>query len=271
MRAPPWAPAWVTAQDPDNEAVFVSLDGPYGGQGPTVAVQVGGHGPRDGVTGHYPALPTQGTHGLVAFPRGDYRNGVWICSISTQLTDASAHAPGNGAADYAAHYGGGWSWRGQDGTVVEALPDGTIVQLGPVLPAPTRHTIDGSQVRQRTAFAPAQRVPQAPSAFPLTISHPTGASGLLTASGAWQLSAAPGQTVVIKANGASVTIDASGNLQIVGITSIAMTGNVAVSGTIIATGNITAGASGVGAVELLHHTHTLSGGAGTGGPPTPGS
>ena len=264
MTTPLIAKAWVISQDPDNEAVNVALLGPFGGQMPTLSCQVLTHGPRDGVVGRFPALPTQGTHGLVAFPSQDSRNGIWLGSISTQLTDASAHAPGNGAADYAAHYGGGWSWRGQDGTVAEVLPDGTTLQLGPVLPTPTRHTVDGSQARQRTPYTAAQRRPQTPAPFPLSVTHPTGATATLSVSGAWSLVAASGQTVTLSANGSTVVIDASGNLQIVAPT-------VTISGNLLVSGAVTAGAGGVDQIGLQSHRHgTGTNAAGTVSP-TPGT
>ena len=259
MRAPPLIEAIVSAQDPDNEAVFVLLGGAYGGQGPPISVQVGTQGPRDATVGRHPALPTQGTHGVVAFPRGDFRNGIWLTSISTQFTDASAHAPGNGGADYAAHYGGGWSWRGQEGTVVEAMPDGTILQLGPTMPAPTRHTVDGQQQRQRTPFTAQQRVPQRPTPFPVSITHPTGAAATLTAAGAWQLTAATGQPITLNANGATMTIDASGNLQIVVANTVTVNAT-----TVNVTGDVVAGT-----VSLQHHVHINGGGTGNSGPPLP--
>jgi len=266
---PAFAEAWVVSQDADNYAVFVSLAGPFGGAGPTLAVRVGSHGPRDGVTGHFPALPTAGTHGIVCFPRQDSRNGVWLCSVSTQLTDADNHQPGNGASDYAAHYGGGWSWRGQDGTVAEVLPDGTAIQLGPVLPAPTRHTVDGQQMRQRTAWPTAQRVAQAVSPFPLSISHPTGASGVLTASGGWSVTAASGQPVMLSANGSSVVIDGAGN-----ITMTVASGGVfsVVAATAMFSGNVTAAGHVTGAAVILDaHLHSNAGGTGNSGPPVPGT
>lgn len=229
---PQWpVKAWVVSQDSDNEAVFVSLGGPLGGAGPTLSCQVLTHGPRDGVVGRFPALPTQGTHGLVCFPSGDSRNGVWLGAISTQLTDASAHAPGNGAADYAAHYGGGWSWRGQAGEITEALPDGTVVQLGPAAPTLTRHTVDGQSMRQRTPFTASQRVLQTPTPFPVTLTHPTGASASLSASGSWSVVAAPGQTVSLSVSG-GVTLTLSGStLSVSSDTTVAITSttNIALS------------------------------------------
>lgn len=217
--------AWVVSQDPDNEAVFVSLTGPHGGQGPALSVRVGGSGPRDGVTGHFPALPTAGTHGLVGFPRLDHRNGVWLCSVLTQQTDASAHVPGNGAADYAAHYGGGFSYRAETGAITESLPEGTVIQIGPAPPTLTRHTVDQNQARQRTPFLPAQRVAQAPGTFAASITAPNGASAVLTASGAWQMTAASGQAISLTAGGTTWSIDGSGNVTVSGDNTVHITGS----------------------------------------------
>jgi hypothetical protein len=229
MNAPTFAEAWVVSQDPDNYGLFVSLSGPFGGAGPTLSVRVGTHGPRDGVTGHFPALPTAGTHGVVCFPRQDSRNGVWLCSTSTQLTDADNHQPGNGASDYAAHYGGGWSYRDHNGSLVEAFPDGTVIQAGPTLPAPTRHTIDGNQARQRTPFPLAQRITQPVSPFPLSIQHPTGASAVLTASGGWQITAASGQTVVLSVAGGAVFTVAGNNLTVASDATVTVTSSTAIN------------------------------------------
>lgn len=232
MSMPPWPmKAWVTSQDPDNYAVFVALGGSHGGQGPTLSVQVLTHGPRDGVAGYFPALPTAGTHGLVCFPSGDSRNGFWMGSMTTQSTDADAHAPGNGAADYAAHYGGGYSYRDQDGSLTEAMPDGTTIQVGPTLPALTRHTIDATQARRRTAFTAAQRRPQTPGPYPVTLNHPTGALASLSASGAWAVQAAPGQSITLSVSGGVVvTLDGStGNLTIASAANINLTSSSAIA------------------------------------------
>lgn len=207
--------AWVVAQAPDDESVFVLLGGPFGGAGPALPVQVMSQGPRDAVVGRFPALPTAGTHGLVVFPSGDSRNGVWMGSISTQQTDASAHVPGNGAADYAAHYGGGWSMRSADGQTTEVFPDGTMVQVGPVTPVPTRHTIDENQQRQRTHFLPAQRIPQKPNPFPVLVQHASGASVSIDSAGSIALIAAAGQTVSLSVSG-GVTLTLSGSTLAVG-------------------------------------------------------
>jgi len=226
---PPISRAQVISQDPDNEAVYVTLLSGYGGQGAVVSVQVLTHGPRDAVVGHFPALPTPGTGGVVVFPSGDDRSGIWLGAISTQLTDASAHAPGNGGADYAAHYGGGYSYRSENGDLTEAFPDGTILQVGAAPAALTRHTVDETQQRQRTAFTAALRRPQTPSAFPVALVHPTGASGTVSAAGAWSVVAASGQAITLSAGGVTLTFDGSGNLAVSGDTTVSVTSSSAIT------------------------------------------
>ena len=207
--------AVVVGQDPDNYGVLVALTGKYGGQGPALSVQVGTHGPRDAVRGHFPELPLPGTHGVVAFPRKDLRNGIWLVSYSPNIVDASTLTPGQGGVAYAAHYGGGYSWRGADGTTQEGYPDGTTVTVGPSTPSLTRHTVNGKQQRVRSPYGMAQRVPAGGAAAPVTISHSSGASASISATGAVNVKAANGQTLVIQANGCTMTIDTSGNLTIV--------------------------------------------------------
>ena len=75
----PWcALAQVTAQDPDNGALTVIF---RSGQLPGLPVKYGYQGPADALRISQPPLPGRGTWGLVAFPNGDIRNGIWICSI----------------------------------------------------------------------------------------------------------------------------------------------------------------------------------------------
>jgi hypothetical protein len=235
--------AVVVQQDPDNYAVYVSIQGKYGGAGPLLPCTVGTQGPRDATTGHYPMLPTPGTPGLIALTSGDVRNGVWLCSTRTQLTDASSHAPGLGGMAFSAHFDGGFSARMPDGSTNEVWPDGSVLQIGPTMLAPTRHTLDGSQARQRTPYTASERCPAPPGAFPVALHHPSGASATLSASGAWSLATAAGQPMTLTGTsgavaavsaagawsitaaagqpvtvsvpgGASITIDAAGNVAI---------------------------------------------------------
>lgn len=223
--------ATVTAQDPNSFGVFVSLDR-LGGQGPTLPVQVGTPGPRDGTVFKGKAgLPTAGTRGLVSFPRGDARNGVWICAVGAGLVDASSFAPGLGGLGYDAHYGGGWSWLGPDGTMTESTPDGSLLRLGPTVAAPTRHVLTGNQAQQTVAFAEGQRVATPPGdPFPLSVTLASGIQVVGTPQGALTVTAAAGQvltlvcgqvtvtmsgaagTAIVAAGGTSVEVDGSGQV-----------------------------------------------------------
>lgn len=210
---PPLAIATVVSQDGDSYGVNVILDGTMAGQMPSLPVSVGTHGPRDALRGQWPGLPTKGTRGLVVFPRGDVRNGIWICAVAGPFNDSSAHVPGAENIHYEARYSGYWNWQDEQGQEATVWPDGTQMLIGPAaVPTVTRHTVNAQQVRQATPFGQNERVPAAPGAFPLTLNHPTGAQASLTVSGAWRLLAANGQTATVEANGATIVIQADGKI-----------------------------------------------------------
>lgn len=199
--------ATVTAQAPDQFAVFVSLDR-LGGQGPTLPVQVLTPGPRDGTVFKGKAgLPTVGTRGLVAFARGDSRNGHWMGATAAALVDASSFAPGQGGLCYDAHYGGGYSWLGEDGTVQEALPDGSTLRLGPTVPEPTRHVLTGTQGQRRSPFTEAQRVKTAPAPFPLDVTLASGVRVTANGAGALSIAANAGQSLTLVCGGCTAVLD----------------------------------------------------------------
>jgi hypothetical protein len=211
---PPITKAVVLNQDPDNYQLIVSAIGKLGGQSPAVKVRVLTHGPRDAVRGTFPELPMPGTWGLVAFPSEDGRNGHWLGATEPALNDASPNTAGKVSPRYAAHYAGGWSYTGPDGTTAESLADGSYFLSGTALPVPTRHTLDGQQKRQATAFTAAERNPSPPGPYPATFVHKSGASMAVSAAGAVSASAAAGQTATVSANGASVVIGAAGQVTV---------------------------------------------------------
>lgn len=201
---------------------------------PSLPVKVLTHGTRDAVRGNYPELPVPGTRGIILFPSGDPRNGHWIGATDPALNDASTHSPQVGNIAYSAHYGGGWSWRGQDGTVAEVWPDGTSILIGSstIPPTPTRHTVDPSGVRSRTPFTSQQRVPNAPGAFTALLRHPSGAQARLDNTGAWSVLAAPGRSITLTVNrGAQVTLGGDGSITLAATTDVTITA----SGTITLT------------------------------------
>jgi hypothetical protein len=210
---PPWPlMAIVVSQDPDNYALNVSVKGFLGGQMPSLPVSVLTQGPRDGVRGNFPELPTPGTWGLVVFPSGDRRSGHWLGSTTTGTADASTLAPGLGNTAYESQWAGGFNWRGQDGTTYTAWPDGSAWQMGPTAPAPTRHAVDATTLaRTRVAFPMAERVLAPPGAFPGTFTHKSGASVSLSTAGAWTFTSAGGAQIVLEANGTVLVISGGGN------------------------------------------------------------
>jgi hypothetical protein len=255
--------AVVIAQDPDNYQLVVSAIGRLGGQSPAMRVGVLTHGPRDAVRGDFPELPMQGTWGIVCFPSEDGRNGHWIGSAEPALNDASPGQPGVVSPRYRAHYAGGWGLHGPDGTTVEVLADGSYLLSGTALPAPTRHTVDGSGKRQATAFTAAERNPSPPGPYPASFVHKSGASVAFTAGGAVSAFAAAGQTLTLSANGATVTIGAAGQVTVDATSGEPLT--LAVAGASITfdgAGNITLTAAG-GVVATLSGTIMRVGGSAT--------
>ena len=205
---PPLADATVIALDPDGYRVWASVD-LWGGQIAFLSIDVLTHGPRDAVRGHYRALPAPGTRGTVGFTRGDDRSGRWLGATSPALPDASTMVPGSGFVDYHAEYAGGWSWMGQDGVQARVWADGSTYLAGPAMPVPVRHIVDAQGQRVAAAFTAAQRNPNPPAPFPFVLNFANGASVTVTASGSINLVATKGQTASMTvAGGASVVLAA---------------------------------------------------------------
>jgi hypothetical protein len=209
---PPLAEAVVTAQDPDNYGVFVTLLGQFGGQGPAIPVKVLTHGPRDAVRGSFPELPLPGQTGLVAFTRGDIRNGRWLGSTEQASVDTNPNVAGGLPMRYSAHYDGSWHYGDHTGTAAHVFADGSILLAGASLPAPTRHTIDANQVRQATPYTHAQRRPVPLGALPYAFTHASGTSVSVAAGGAASVTVAAGQTLTISVAGATLVFDGAGNV-----------------------------------------------------------
>lgn len=267
MDVPSVAHAVVTSIDSDNYALNVMILGFGGGQMPSLSVRVASHGPRDGVRGHFPELPQVGNWGIVVFPRGDIRNGVWMGTFEPSSLDASPNQAGKVSPSYHAHYSGGWSIHQPDGKQAMVLADGTSLRAGADLPQPTRHTLDGDQKRQTTPFTHAERVPQPPGAFPLILTHQSGATVVLDAGGGGEVHSASGQGLTLISNGATITATGGGDVTM----TCAGGGQITISGTTITitgqlhvTGEVT-GKFGGDSVTLTQHLDPQ------GGPPIPGT
>jgi len=208
---------------PGRYAVMVLVDGSPAAGG--LECDVGTDGPRDAQRGDYPPLPTPGTRGLISFPRGDLRSGVWVRSIRGPLLDVNHGIDGKGHfASSSAMPSGTCQYHSETGQFALVFPDGTEVLVGyatpPVL---TRHTLGANQAPITVPFAQSQRVKTAPSAFPLlvkssggaSVSLPIDGSAVVTSAGNAILTlAADGHAVLTSTGGATVTVAVDGSVTV---------------------------------------------------------
>ena len=172
------------------------------------------YGPADGLRVRQGPLPRPGTTGLCAWPYGDSRNGVWICSLYSGQQDATQ--PGDPHADYDSHWSGYWHLLDQSGQAFTSYPDGSYVTLSdePGLPAVTRHIVDQNQKRQAVPVAATDRLASPPSPRPYRFHHGSGTQVDIDASGNTSVAVQPGQTLRIAAGGTTITVAASGAVSI---------------------------------------------------------
>lgn len=272
---------WVVSQDPDQGAVGVVLR--TTGQGTAYPVKIGYYGPADALRIRQEALPGRGTMGLVAFPYGDTRNGVWICSLLQSGLDAitssvsgTGQVPGADAfIDYTSHYSGFWSQLNASGFYSAQFPDGSYLSAASSLTsgAPTllpvfRHIVSGNQQRSRAPYPMADRIPVTPSPFNFGFMHKSGTYGTIYSSGATTLNVA-GNVNINVASGSSLTIaisggatflmDAAGNVKVTlpGATTFQVDGN---------SNSLALAEKIASAINGHKHTGVQSGGSITGGP-----
>ena len=193
--------AMVVSQAPPNQINVMFPSGQMCGY----PIQVLIHGPADGVRVSQKALPAPGTWGIVAFPAGDYRNGIWIGAFYANLVTAFTNNT-DPNFEYDAHWSGFYKTLDSKGESTTYYPDGTSIVIGAATtPAATyRNTVNATQTPQQIAFPPAERVPTTPAPFNITVNHPSGASVQITAAGAINVIAASGQNINFSDNGQSV-------------------------------------------------------------------
>jgi hypothetical protein len=285
----------VYAHAPDNGGVRVILRS--SGQDPGYVVRMGYVGPADTLRIRQRPLPTRGSWGLIAFPYGDIRNGVWICTILPSLADAlTSTASGvsdlDPFIDYESHYSGFWKMLDGLGQLSMQFPDGSsfVVGSGTALPTTYRHTVTSGNVREKIPFVTADRIPNPPSPYALTLAMKSGATISVDASGntsvstVGNISAIASGTASITASGNVTAVSASGSVSltdgkgsnftlsndtngsatmagtltlacnVVVTKTLAVSGAVTGSSTAVFTGNVT------GQGTSLHtHTHNVSG------------
>lgn len=161
----------VVSQDPFNGGLRVMLR--TQGQGFPYSVQMPYFGQADGLRIRQNPLPMPGTWGIILFPYGDARNGVWLCSLLPSLVDAlTGTVSGIGPTspttdsyiDYYSHWSGYWNLLDSQGQLAVQFPDGSffVVGSGATLPNVYRHTLDGNQNRNSVPFSLKDRVATSP-------------------------------------------------------------------------------------------------------------
>jgi len=211
----------VVALDPEQRLLTIVLRTSFQSFGVPVKM---GHSVFDALRVSQRPMPGRGTWGLIAFPYGDDRNGIWLCAMPPSFIDAvttttsGAPAPTDPFIDYESHFSG-W-WRLLDGTGNEAIEwsDGTslVIGSGTSLPTVYRHTVDSGQNRQKIPFLPADRIPTPPSAYNITLATKSGITFSVSASGAVTVSGATANPFTIAINGTTFVIGPSGALTVTG-------------------------------------------------------
>lgn len=163
-------------------------------------------------------MPQLGTWGLVIFPSGDLRNGVWMGSYYPSLMDAltttqaSGFAPTDPYLDYEATFPGEWWLLDGKGHYAKQWTDSSYFTAAPASGLPTvyRHTVENN--KQKTVkFTYAERIASPPaSGFLYDFHHKSGTDISVDPSGNVSVSGAPAANLTIKFGGATLTINASG-------------------------------------------------------------
>lgn len=145
---------------------------------------MGIHGPADGLRVSHKAMPGRGTEGLVVFPAGDNRNGIWICSLYVQQMD-SLTSDTDQFLEYESHWSGHLHLLDGQGNFTEAFADGSFLQIGAgtTPPATYRHTVDSQQKRQAVQVTQSERVTIPPPPFNVTLRHASGTTAAIDPSG----------------------------------------------------------------------------------------
>lgn len=186
--------AQVISQDPKTGGLNVVFPS---GQVSAYPVKFGYHGPADGVRINHPAMPGRGTWGVVVFPGGDLRAGVWIASIYTQMIDART-TDTDAFTEYNSHQSGFYEIMDGQGNHSQVYPDGTQITIGssPTPPTTYRHTVDARQYPVLQAFPDAERVPNPPAPFIIHIKTASGVDMEIDGSGNTSINVKNGQALL---------------------------------------------------------------------------
>lgn len=218
MNAAPFAIAQVVAAEAPWR-VLVSYKSSQ--QGPSFPVQV--LRPYiDGLRVRQHPLPVPGSWGLIAFPYGDTRNGIWLGAIAPSQIDAlTLTTSGTASAldpyiDYESHFSGYWWLRDGSGNYAEQFPDGSYLTVasGTALPKTFRHTVEDN-LQKSVEFTVGDRITTVPTAYNFQLVHKTGTMLKVDSSGIVTVSGASGATLNLQFGHTTITVDTSGMVSVV--------------------------------------------------------
>lgn len=212
----------VVTQDADNGLLYVALRT----TGQVLPVIMSYPGGADGVRIRQLPMPGRGCWGIILFPYGDPRNGIWLCSYLPTLMDAlTGTVSGTGVTtsgdpfiDYHSHFSGFWSMLTGSGEHSVQWSDGSWAQAasGTDLATVYRHVVEQGQDRQKKEFPWEDRVPDPPSPFNYVFNHKSGTSATVSSGGSVSVSGASGAELDLSFGGTDIHVDASGNTSITG-------------------------------------------------------
>lgn len=201
---------------------------------------VGNSGAADAIRINQEELPSIGTWGLVAFPFGDNRNSIWVCSIPIGPIDAVNCDPSNPDPylRYLSHYSGFFRTLDREGNMCSYFPDGTYVKVGSDTSVPTTyHNVVNGQTKAVLPLLPTDRITTVPAPFNAYISHPSGTTVGIDPSGNTTINIASGAEYQVVSGSNTIKIDSSGNVTIIG-TSVTIQDSAGSTALLDGTGNI---------------------------------
>lgn len=163
---PAIARGMVVAHLPSGDGMMCILVGQM--NLPGFPVRIGHNGAADALRIDQDPMPGIGTWGIIAFPSGDERNGIWLCSVLPSKMSARNY---NGTAidpfmKYQAHWSGFWSLMDGSGNTALQWPEGSWFSFssGATLPTVYRTVVQNNQAKQ-IAYTMSDRVSGSPSPF----------------------------------------------------------------------------------------------------------
>lgn len=258
MPVPPFAKGIVVGYNPsDQDSITIMFPG--SGQIVGYPIKILHRGAADAMRVDQDPLPTRGTWGLIAFPDGDIRNGIWLGAFYPSKQNAVTSPTGDPTVRYHAHWSGDWDYLDGSGNAARQWADGSYVVAASGaggLPGVFRQLVDATkQTVSRVLYNRTDRIPNPPSAFVFKFAHASGTQVAVDAAGNASVTAASGASITLQGNGGTFVLGSDGNITMTPTATVTVNGNIVTNGAITASGDITAGTGGGDSVTLQNHTH----------------